>query len=88
MGRRELPDAFVNQEVPLVGYDDEGKRHLLGRAVILSREGGITAIFDQLNDETDGFVAKAIKAITQGVVNSLSIIPAQATEPPIETERE
>jgi len=84
MGRREIPELAIPMEVPLVSYDSEGKRHILGRAVVLGE--GVAAYFEEKSD--DSYVRQIIKAITQGAVNSLSMAPHQASPPPIEMERE
>jgi hypothetical protein len=86
MSLTNMPDEFIQREVPLIVTDETGIRHLIGRAVVLNREGGLTAYFDQ-NPEKDKLVRKVIQAITKGVISSLSIAPTPENEHILE-ERE
>lgn len=82
--RRRIPVIAVDQEVPLVAFDGTGKRHLLGRAVVLKNEGGIAAYFD--DTAGDSFVTKVISAIMHGAVNALTITPTIPNQEPEERE--
>lgn len=85
MIRHALPELAVNQEIPLIVKNSEGRRVIVGRAVVLNE--GITAIFD--GEQTDSFVKSIVTAITKGAINALSLAPQQASPPMIENmERE
>lgn len=73
---QEKPENRPYLEVPLVVYSG-GRRVRVGAASVFG--DGLAAHFDENTD--DGFAKTIIKAITEGAVNALSIIPTPEREP-------